>query len=135
MHKIESTVFGFKITASGNADAEEMEQLKFKIIHTLAEHDQPFSLIIDIRELMPLNPEIAVIVKEIHLSCRKMSLERAAIVINSPVLKQQAVQIGFESMTSNYDRVIDASQIEDWESIALAWAADGVEPVSKAVAE
>ncbi|MBN1212369.1 MAG: hypothetical protein JXA92_07305 [candidate division Zixibacteria bacterium] len=135
MKKIESTIYGFKITASGITEPEEMEQLKFEIIHTLAEHNRPFSLIIDIRDLVPLSPELVEIVKEIQISCRKMSLERAAIVVKSPVLIQQAAQIGFESITSKYDRIIDASKNSDWEEVAFAWAANAVEPVNSTVEE
>ena len=129
MHKIEETDFGFKITAAGITEPEEMEQFKFEIIHTLAEHNRPFSLLIDLRELMPLSPEIAEIIKEIQISCRKMSLERAAIIVNSPVLEQQIIQTGFKAATSKYDRIIDISKHLDGENTALAWASEGIEPV------
>jgi hypothetical protein len=129
MHKIEATDFGFKIIAADITEPEEMEQFKFEIIHTLAEHNRPFSLLIDIRELLPVSPEIAEIIKEIQISCRKMSLERAAIIVNSPVLEQQAAQIGFEAATSKYDRIIDISKYPDGENTALAWASEGIEPV------
>jgi hypothetical protein len=129
MHKIEATDFGFKIIAADITEPEEMEQFKFEIIHTLAEHNRPFSLLIDIRELLPVSTEIAEIIKEIQISCRKMSLERAAIIVNSPVLEQQAAQIGFEAATSKYDRIIDISKYPDGENTALAWASEGIEPV------
>ena len=69
------------------------------------------------------------------MSCRKMSLERVAIVVNSPVLKQQATQISHDTMTSKYDRIIDASKNSDWENVAIAWVTDGVEPVKLSLEE
>jgi hypothetical protein len=128
MHNIERTAYGFRITNSGKFSSHEAEEFRHELLRTLSEHQKPFSLLIDIRELIPLSPDVADMMRSVQEACHQMSLERAAIIISSPVLREQAVQVSFNSKTKRHDRFIDASKYPDWEQQAIAWLVEGKEP-------
>jgi hypothetical protein len=129
MQIIEKTDYGFRITNSGLLTLPEAESFKFKLLEKLSGHQSSFSLLVDIRGLIPLEPEVAEVIKEIMRTCAQMSIIRAAIVVSSPVIKAQQQQMSYDSLTAQFDRTIDASKYLDWEERALAWVKEGTEPV------
>jgi hypothetical protein len=129
MRKIDKTDYGFRITTTGQLTLPEAEEFKFKLLETLSSHQSSFSLIVDIRGLIPLEPRVVEVIKEIMRTCAQMSIIRAAIIVSSPVIKAQQQQMSFDTLTANIDRTIDASKFHDWEERALAWVKHGVEPV------
>jgi len=111
-------------------DLEEAEQMKLELIGVLSEKDGPFSLVIDLRELLLFEPEVVKTIVDAHAACIQMSCERTAIMVKSPIHMGQAAQICFAASTKMCDRVIDASTVPDSEERAVAWAANGVEPTA-----
>jgi len=69
MYKIEQTPYGFRISASGEMDLEEAEQMKLELIGVLSEKDGPFSLVIDLRELLLFEPEVVKTIVDAHAAC------------------------------------------------------------------
>ena len=130
MYKIELTPYGFRISASGEMGLEEAEQMKSELIGVLSEKDGPFSLVIDIRQLVLFEPEVVKTIVDAHAACIRMSCERTAILVKSPIHKGQASQICFSASSKMCDRIIDASRVENWEEVAIGWAANGVEPTA-----
>ncbi len=128
MYRIEQTFYGFKILASGSMNMDEAEEMKLELIGTLSAKNSPFSLVIDVRGLIPFEPDVTKTIVEAHAACMRMSCERTAIIVKSPVLKGQAAQICFSASSSKCDRIIDTSIVSDWEDRAVAWAANAVEP-------
>lgn len=133
MQKIEKTDFGFRIINTGQLNLTDAEAFKFMVLEALSSHSSSFSLIVDLRGLIPLEPKVIEVVKEIMKTRTRMSLVRAAIIVSSPVIKAQHRQMSFDTRTTQFDRTIDASKYPDWEERALAWVRDGVEPVPVAV--
>lgn len=129
MYKIDEATYGFRITNSGQFSVFEAEEFKRDLLRRLSEHNQPFSLLIDIRNLIPLSPEVMSIMREVQLACRQMSLERVAMVMSSPVVRGQAQQVSFDTRTNPHDRYIDAARNPNWEKAAIDWLVDGVEPL------
>ncbi len=128
MHRFEKTDYGFRITARGTYTAEDVEVYQVELLETLSQADQPFSLVVDVRGHVPFDAAAARAMERLHEAARQMSLQRTAIVVDSPVLKSQALQIADNSKTAPIDRIIDASRNPDWEKQAIGWAAEGIEP-------
>ncbi len=128
MHKIVTASYGFRITVSGPMDSAEAEQLKSKLLRALSSHNQPFSLIVDLREMVATEPGVLEVIEDTQKACKFMSLVRTALLVSSPVLKAQILQTGFSSGTAEADRFIDTSKADNWEEQALAWVVNAVEP-------
>jgi hypothetical protein len=131
VHRVESTPYGFKIMASGLMNSAEAEELRGKLLSAIKEFGRPFSLLVDVRELIPADPDALDTIREIQTTTKDMNLERAAIVVSSPVLKNQAVRVSFGAATRENDRFIDAAGTPDWQEKALGWVEKGIEPENK----
>lgn len=131
MHKIEETEYGFKITVAGDLDINQAEQALLNLKNLLASYGRPFSLMVDLRELIPVTTEVIKKLMEIHSYCKNLSLERTAIIVKSPVLKMQGKQISHNSETIENDRYISVYKFDNWEERALAWVKNGIEPFVK----
>ena len=135
MHNIEATSYGFRLTVTGAMNTAEAEEQKLELLQTLSTCNQPFSLLVDVRGLIPAEPEVFKEIEEMQTACKLMSVRRTAIVFSSPVLKAQIKQGSFVTGTVEVDRFIDASRVHNWEEQALAWVVEGIEPVSTSVEE
>lgn len=129
MYTIEETSYGFRITHTGAFSLQEAEQYKSDVIETLAQHDRAFSLLIDSRQLVLPTPDVLELFAELHDIVWQMSCLRAAIIVQSPVAKGMAVQACSTAKVVSNDRVIDTDKDPHWEAKAIAWVAEGVEPV------
>jgi hypothetical protein len=129
MYKIEETSYGFKVTSAGIFTMDEIDQLKHDLLSTLAGHNRPFSLLLDARKLVPPEPAVREAFVELHASVWHLSCDRVAFIIESPVAKGQIRQMHHSASPDGRDRIFDATKCPDWETRALAWVADGVEPV------
>ena len=110
---------------------EEAEEMKLELIGILSAKSGPFALVIDLRGLVPFEPEVSEVIVEAHAACMRMSCERTAIIVESPVLRGQVTRICFSAFPGKSDRLICASKVPDWEERAVAWAANGIEPDSE----
>ena len=107
--------------------------MSYDILHTLSRHEGLFSLIIDAREMIPMDKMLFEKIASIQTACGEMNCMRAAIITESPVLRSQAAQISFDAKTNAIDLIIDASKAEDWMKEALRWVEDTTPIKSRAV--
>ena len=101
-----------------------MDEISYNILHTLSRHEGIFSLIIDARELIPMEKVVFEKMASIQAACSEMNCIRTAIITESPVLRSQAAQISFDAKTNARDLIIDASKSNDWMKEALNWVED-----------
>ncbi len=134
MYTIEKTSYGYKIMQDCAFSVEEVERYKSDVIDTLVRHRGTFSLLIDSRKLVLPTPDVLEVFSQLHKIVWQMSCERVSIIVESPVAKGMAVQACSDSPLDSNDRVIDARKYPDWETRALAWIVDAIEPESRAVA-
>ncbi|MDH3890530.1 MAG: hypothetical protein OEV49_05550 [candidate division Zixibacteria bacterium] len=128
MYSIEKTFYGFRITQVGRFGMDEVERYKADVVRTLARHDQPFSLVLDSRRLVLPTRDVLEVFAQLHEIVWRMSCRRVAIIVESPIARNMAEQGCDKPEMANQDRVIDARKYPDWESRAVAWLVDGVEP-------
>ncbi|MCP4674728.1 MAG: hypothetical protein GY854_04275 [Deltaproteobacteria bacterium] len=129
MYSIEEASYGFRIVSSGEVSRAEAEKLRLELMRLMTTQGGPFSMLADLRGMISAKPEVLEIVGKMQADSKLMSLKRAAIIVSSPVVRAQIKQSTFKAGTENTDRFIDASQTDDWETQALAWVEDAVEPV------
>jgi hypothetical protein len=109
----------------GLAEAREFAQ---ELQVQLARQTKPFGTVIDIRSLVPPEPEVAAILTDCESITKQAGLKRRAMVVRSPVIKAQARQVAHQSLTADQERYIDAARVEDWERVAIDWVEKGIEP-------
>lgn len=128
MYKFEKTGFGLRLTVWGALDPSVAARLEAELERLAARQDEPFSALVDVREYIPVEREIAAVLQHCEEMAMEAGMQRMAIILKSPVVKGQAQQIAHLSGSVSISRHIDASKVENAEEIALAWVVDGIEP-------
>jgi hypothetical protein len=130
MYNIKKTYYGFHITFTGQMSEAEAVQFKEEVDNILPSLEQPWSSIIDLRTWVPAEPAVQMLLLQVEQLSKNHGLQRRAIIAHSPVIKGQASQLSLSSETSDLERFIDASRVENWEEQAIGWAAHAVEPTA-----
>ncbi|HEX2896972.1 MAG TPA: hypothetical protein VHP63_02860 [candidate division Zixibacteria bacterium] len=125
---VKKTPYGFRITLTGTLNVEEAEDHKFDILRQVTLEKNPFSLLVDLRSLTPIQPKVIQIIKQIVHTLSLMSIVRSAVIVQSSKPGGETIQATAVALTKNYDRVIDAAKYPDWEKRALAWIEHEIEP-------
>jgi hypothetical protein len=129
MFKIERTDYGFHITLSGLSDQTEAGAYHEELARLIAEGPSPNGAIIDLREMVPPEPEALEIFNQSFRLTKKIGLKRLAAIVKSPAVKNQVLQLAFLAETDEFVRVFNVSKTEDWETFSYEWAAHGTEPI------
>jgi len=103
MHQMEPASFGYRITLSGVINAADIEEIRISLIDSLSAHYDAFSLLIDLRTMVPLGPEVAQAMEDILKASTRMSMKRAVTIVESPVVKGQIAQISSKVASMGID--------------------------------
>ena len=95
----------------------------------LREYGDSYSLLVDLREAIPPNPEDAQMLQQSHARM-KDGLIRQAIVIYSPVVRVRASQLIEAGEIQDRTRIINSAESPNWEELAMDWILFGKEPGS-----
>lgn len=128
MYKIEKTPYGIHVVLGGNLDLAEVRKMFIERNRAIRAFKGRCSVLIDIRSLVPPTPDILEILQVGDSRPPCGTWGRRAMIGLSPVIKSRALQFLFQAGTDDCTRYIDASKIDNWEEIALAWIVDGIEP-------
>jgi hypothetical protein len=128
MYKIERKTSGYLLTFSGNIDSDEMEKWVSESQDVLASEPGDFGVIVDMRNLAPLAPEVQQIMVKGQQAYKEKGMKRSAVVVNNAVTKLQFQRLAKESGIDAWERYIDGSATQDWAKVAVAWVKDGVDP-------
>ena len=129
MYMISRTDYGYSIVISGAADESEARAFIADLVAARTSGYDPQGAIIDLQEMIPADPAVLDIYNQAFQMARQNGLKRLAVVIKSPVVKNQTLQLAFLTETDEIVRVFNASKTEDWEKFSYEWAAHGVEPI------
>lgn len=128
MYKVEKTVYGSRITLGGTLTLAEAQQFSAEVAELRASGLGPRGSIVDIRTLVPPESKVVEIITEALGQAEASGVTRVAILVNSPVVKGQAIQVAFLAAAVELVRYFDVSKIENWEELSLDWIINGVEP-------
>ena len=130
MYKFEKQDYGLKLTLSGDLTETEISGMQVELKSLLGSINRPFSILVDAREVMTLDQSVFHLLAECQRILKDAGRQSAAIVINSPVLKNQGQRITLETGSTEAVRFICSVKYEDWEKVAMDWMLRGVEPDS-----
>lgn len=128
MYRIDKTEYGTRVTFGGRLTADEVRRFSVEIVRIREERKGPRSVVMDLRSLLPPEPDVIELLNGTFQGSKETGLKRAAVIVNSPVVKGQAVQIAFVAQLADDTRYIDASKNPDWEARSVDWALNGIEP-------
>jgi hypothetical protein len=87
-----------------------------------------FGQLIDLRGQRAQTEQVNGIIQESMAYVIKCGMQRSAVVMSSAVMKMQIQRLAKEAGMYAYERYFDESTQPEWESLALAWIVDGVDP-------
>jgi len=128
MYKIEQTEIGFKLTFSGTVTKKELEPWFQESKNALITCKKPFGVIVDMRNLELLPPDVQAEIVKGQMLYRNSGLQRSAIILRDPAVTIQFMGLAKKSGIYNYERFIDASSDAQWEKHAEEWAGFGIDP-------
>jgi len=128
MHRIEKNNLGFKLTFGGAMNKEEMEAWYKEAEQSLQGAKGPFGVIVDMRTLEPLSPDVQATMVKGQGLFRAKGLQRSAVILNNPLVTVQFMRLAKESGIYAYERYLDASSDSHWQKHAEDWVKSGVDP-------
>lgn len=128
MYKIEPTNIGFKLTFGGMVTIAEMQPWFEESKKALNTCKKPFGVIVDMRGLELLPPDVQAEIVKGQMLYRNSGLERSDVILNDPIVTIQFMRLAKQSGVCKYERYIDASSDKQWERHAEEWVRSGTEP-------
>ncbi|MCH7689937.1 MAG: hypothetical protein IIA17_02695 [candidate division Zixibacteria bacterium] len=128
MYKIEKHKYGLKITITGDLISDEIIGLTHELKAIGDTLTQSFSVLVDARKMMTLDKSVIHLAAECQRVVKECGRQYTAIVLNSPVIKNQVKRISVETGSTNAIRYIFADKTDDWEKVAMDWILRGKEP-------
>ncbi len=123
------TDYGFRVRAPGYITPAEarawLEDLQARV---LALEGKPFGLLVDSRTQKANPPETQETIKEAMVWLRGHGMERSVVVLDSTVALIQILRLAKSSGVYAYERYLDALKDPEWESKAVGWIVDRVDP-------
>lgn len=131
MHRITPTPYGFHLLFSGHLDLAEMKAWVEASRAALAKAPKAFGVLVDMRELKPLLPEVRTVMEQGQEAYKKAGMSRSAVVLHSSMVAMQFKNIAKESGIYAWERYINTEGVPDWEARALGWVEKGIDPDAK----
>ncbi|MFH2056722.1 MAG: hypothetical protein ABIJ61_12245 [bacterium] len=128
MYKIEVRDFGFRLTFGDIISATEMHRWLQESFEALPEQSRPFAVFVDMRTLVPLDPDAQAIMRDGQRLYQQRGMTRSVVILNNPVTTVQFKRIAHESGIYEWERYIDASSTPDWEERGLDWILRAISP-------
>jgi hypothetical protein len=128
MYKIERTNIGFKLTFGGTVSKEDLEPWFEESKKALNRCKKPFGVIVDMRNLQLLSPDVQAEIVKGQTLYRDSGLERSAVILSDPIVTIQFMRLAKKSGVYRNERFIDASSDAQWEKHAEDWVKSGIDP-------
>jgi len=128
MYQVSKTPYGFHLTFGGHITQPEMEQWVKECQAALAKGPKSFSVLVDMRDLKPLPPEVRGVMEKGQEAFKKGGMARSAVVLHSAMLAMQFKNIAKESGIYAWERYVNTEENPDWEKRALGWVEKGIDP-------
>jgi hypothetical protein len=129
MYEVEQTAYGLRLKLDGYVGEDEMTAYCEEVRAEADRQRGSFGVVADMRGATAMPDESASELKELMAYCDRQGLERAAGVFESTTTAMQTQRLAENVNHADGNAVfIDASETDDWESVALDWVKNGVEP-------
>jgi hypothetical protein len=128
MHKIEQTGYGYKIVFEGFLQGDDLGSFMEEMKSTIRPRGHNFPVLVDMRKAQAFPAEAQEIIKQAMRYCKDIGMERACVILSSPIAALQAKRLSKETGVDTGSRYIDASSQPDWEKVAMDWLVRAVDP-------
>jgi hypothetical protein len=128
VYKIEKRPSGYLLTFGGMIAKDEMERWYAESMVALQGAAPPFGVIIDMRTLQPLRPEVQGVMVEGQKKYMAAGMKRSCVIVANAITAAQFKRLARESGIYAFERYLDAETTPDWTKPAVAWVKDGVDP-------
>jgi hypothetical protein len=128
VYKIEKRPSGFLLTFGGFIEKDEMDRWFAESVVVLQGAVAPFGVIIDMRVLQPLRPEVQAVMVEGQKRYMTAGMQRSCVIVANAITAAQFKRLAKESGIYAFERYLDAEQTPDWTKPAVAWVKEGVDP-------
>jgi hypothetical protein len=128
MYRIERRPYGYHHRISGHVSVQELDAATEESRHLLAAGPRPFCVFVDMRGFTVLSTEEQKRAAEIMVLYKRLGMLRSVVVLDNPIATLQLKRLAKESGIDQWERYLDASIEPLWESKALAWLTDAIEP-------
>jgi hypothetical protein len=130
MHNIAKQNYGYQLTFGGNIDLDEIKRWREESRAALVGAPKTFGVLIDMRSLGPggLRPEAQPVMVDGQEMYRKAGMVRSCVILQSATVTMQFQRLAKESGIDSYERYINAAAHPDWQTKAIAWIENKVEP-------
>lgn len=128
MYKIEKKGYGFRLTFGEFIEPDEMKKWVEDSRKALEEASGSFYVFVDMRTLKPLPPESQPFMQEGQKLYKDKGMERSVVILSNPTTTLQFKRIAKETGIYQWERYIDASANNDWESKGMAWLQEAKDP-------
>jgi hypothetical protein len=128
MNKIEKKDYGYKLTFGGQIDLNEMSQWVKDAGSSLEGQTGTFGVFVDMRELLPLTQEVQQEMTKGQILFKQKGMSKSVVILNNALTTMQFKRLGKESGIYEWERYIDASKVDNWEDVGIAWLKNGTDP-------
>lgn len=128
MYTFETTSFGYKFSFTGQVSKDEVVSWVEESKAALENAPESFGVLVDMQGLQPVEPEVKALMEEGQKLYKMKGLTRSAVAVDSATLAFQFKRLAKQTGIYEWERYVDASSVDDWEKVALAWINDEVEP-------
>ncbi len=115
------------LTFSGRIDLNEMKKWVSESKAALAKETGSYSVIVDMRMLSPLSPDVQQVMVEGQQLYKQKGMTRSSVNVNDNVTALQFKRLAKKSGIYTFERYIDGSK-PDYQSKAIGWARDNRDP-------
>lgn|SRR5512139_2870179 len=132
MYRCEAESYGLRLTFSGMVSAEEIRQWLARSYQIVPRLGVGFHVFVDMRRLKLLSPAARALVVDGQRYYRKWGMSRSVVIVDSHDLEVEFRRIALETGIYEWERYINAREVENWETAGLAWLERGVDPDHRA---
>lgn len=128
MYSIEKKPYGIKFVLGGIINRSEMIAWHTQAVAALEQTGPEFGVLVDMRTLEPLSRPAQEEIDKVQRAYRKAGMTRSVVILSSPIVKRQFVEIARETGILKWERYIDASTTPDWEQVGIDWLEKEIDP-------
>jgi len=128
MYKIEETSYGYRLTFEGFVKKTEINEWYNESLEILREAPDKFGVLADLRTMKTLPMESQDKLEAGQKHFKQKGMTRSAVILDNPIIAMQFKRIGKNSGIYQWERYLDASTTKDWESRAIKWIEDNIDP-------
>jgi hypothetical protein len=133
MYKILRKPFGYRLTFTEIVNAEQMTEWAQESAKALATAPAKFGVFVEMQGLKPLSAEAQAVLIEGQKLYKAKGMQRSVVILQYPITKLQLTRLAKESGIYEWERYLSTEENPNWETLALAWIDQGIDPDKVAV--